>query len=294
MIAAVTTATTAAIVTLLSMKDAPPEVSCRWRTALLVGVGGRLGVAELAEVHGQHPDAVDRAAALGERPGGRVVVLGGGVDAEAVAAGLGQGRHDAGEDVRGAVLRQDHKGVAGIGGHAAVTGDPLEAAVVVALEVAVPVQPLGPEAVLGLRVGEEPGREVLEAGPDGDLLVERDDAAAARTLDQHLRGVAGDLAVGDRVEHGAGLDAAVEGQVVDVAVLVGGRVLGAVLGGRGCGVVGGGLGGGGLVVGGGLGGGGLVVGRGGRLGRLAVVDARGGPAGVVGCLLGGGGVRGLL
>jgi hypothetical protein len=29
MIAAVTTATTAAIVTFLSMKDAPPEVSCR-------------------------------------------------------------------------------------------------------------------------------------------------------------------------------------------------------------------------------------------------------------------------
>src|SRR4029453_11858039 len=104
MIAAVTTATTAAIVTLLSMKDAPPEVSCRWRTALLVGVGGRLGVAELAEVHGQHTDAVDRAAALGERPGGRVVVLGGGVDADPVATGPGQRRAEAGGGVRGAVL----------------------------------------------------------------------------------------------------------------------------------------------------------------------------------------------
>ena len=72
---------------------------------------------------------------------------GGRVGAEAVAARLGQGRHDAGEDVGGAFLGQDDERVAGLGGHAAVTGDPLEAAVVVALEEALPVEALGPDAV---------------------------------------------------------------------------------------------------------------------------------------------------
>src|SRR4029453_2025913 len=149
--AAATTATAPPLVTLLSMEDAPSGiVGGVVPDGLLVGRGRVLGLAQLAEVHGQHADAVHRSAALGEGTRGRVVVAGGGVDAEAVAAGLGQGRHDAGEDVRGAILRQDQEGVAGLGGHAAVTGDPLEAAVVVALEVAVLVEALGAEAVLGL------------------------------------------------------------------------------------------------------------------------------------------------
>jgi hypothetical protein len=52
-----------------------------------------------------------------------------------------------------------------------------------------PLEPT-PYSDLGRR---RAGREVLEAGPDGELPVERDDAAAARTLDQHLRVVAGNL-----------------------------------------------------------------------------------------------------
>jgi hypothetical protein len=102
--------------------------------------------------------------------------------------------------------------------------------VVVALKVAVPFSRWVPLPYADLGVGEVPGLEVLEAGPDGELPVERDDPAAARTQDQHLRGVAGDLAVGRVVEHRAGLDPAVEGQVVDVAVGVGGRVVGAAVG----------------------------------------------------------------
>src|SRR4029450_11620196 len=134
MIAAGTTATTAAIVTLLSMKDAPPGLGVWWvrDSCLLVG-GCGLGGGAVAEVHGQHADAVDRATALGERPGGRVGVLGGGVDADPVATGPGQRGPDAGEDVRGAVLGQDHEGVAGLGGDAAVTGDALGAGGGVAL-----------------------------------------------------------------------------------------------------------------------------------------------------------------
>src|SRR4029434_10102590 len=88
------------------------------------------------------------------------------------------------------------------------------------------------------------------AGPDLDLPVDGDDAAAARTQDQHLRGVAGDLAVGRVVEHRAGLNPAVQGQVVDVAVgvgvlVVGRRGVGGVVGRGGVGRVGrGGVGGG--------------------------------------------------
>src|SRR4029453_12233768 len=162
----------------------------------------------------------------------------------------------------------------GLGGHDAVAGDPLDAGVVVALEVAVAVQALGALAVLGLGVGEEPGLEVLEAGPDLDLPVDGDDAAAARTQDQHLRGVAGDLAVGRVVEHRAGLNPAVQGQVVDVAVgvgvlVVGRRGVGGVVGRGGVGPVG--RGGVGRVGRGGVGGG-CGAGVGAQVG--ARVDAR--------------------
>src|SRR5215218_11157550 len=247
------------------MKGAPPGFVGRGRCRTGRLLGGVLGLTELAPAHGQHPHAVHRATALGERPGGRVVVAGGGVDADAVAAGLGQRGPDAGEDVGGALLLHDHERVAALAGHAAVTGDALDAGVVVAVEEAVLVQPLGPLAVLGRGVREGPRAEVGEAGPELDLGVERDDAAAARPQDQHLRRGRGDLAVGGVVEHGAGLDPAVEGQVVDVAVGIGGRVLAVT------GVGAGGVGGVGASVAGAVGGVGAVV------------------AGGVGGLVGGGG-----
>src|SRR4029450_11046706 len=108
-------------------------------------------------------------------------------------------------------------------------GPGAEPSVVLDLKGPLRVEPLGPDAVLGLGVGEVPRLEVGEAHADGDLPVDRDDAAAARAQDQHRGGVGGGLAVGGRVEHRAGLDPAVQRQVVDVAVGVGGRLLAGVV-----------------------------------------------------------------
>src|SRR6266540_3653302 len=106
--------------------------------------------------HEEDTDAVDRAALLGEAAHCHVVRPAGVVDADAVAAGDGDRRADATDHVGGPFLLQHHERITP-GIELAVLRDPLDAGVVVALQVALVVQALRVDAVLGLGSLKNPG-----------------------------------------------------------------------------------------------------------------------------------------